>query len=86
MFGPNGVVSSLIGTLVIVLHGDRAELHLISASQVQSHAYRGLSAIICRSLYQDSSEEDCSSAVVVCAPAVVVPTAFEKMDLGPRVQ
>ena len=64
--------SSLIGTLVIVLHHDRAELQVINAAHVRLHAYNNLSVIICRSLCQDSQSEEEFSSPAVCAPAIVV--------------
>ena len=72
--GAKGVYASLIGTLVIILHKHKAELQLINYAHVRLNAYSDLSVIICRSLHQDSSEEEFSEQNLPahCAPAIVV--------------
>jgi hypothetical protein len=71
ILGTKGVYSSLIGTLVIILHKHRAELQLINAEHVRLNAYSNLPVIVCRSLYQDSQSEGEFSSPAHCAPAIV---------------
>ena len=80
--GAKGVYSSLIGTLVIILHKHRAELQLINAAHVRLNAYSNLSVIICRSLYQDSQSEGEFSSPAHCAPAIVVMSQIVQLN-GP---
>ncbi len=66
--GAKGVYSSLIGTLLIVLHTHKAELLSISGAHVRSHAYSDSRVIICRSLFQDSNSES-SCPRCACPPS-----------------
>ncbi len=72
--GAKGVYASLIDTLVIILHKHKAALQLINQAHVRLSAYSGLSVIVCRSLHQDSSEEEFfeQNLPAHCAPAIVV--------------
>ena len=65
------VYSSLIGTLVIVMHEHTAELHLINQAHVRFGKYHGLPIIIFRSLYQELKREEDYSSVAICAPSVL---------------
>ena len=81
--GAKGAYASLIGTLVIVLHQHRAELQLINSAHVRSHQYRNLSAIVCRSLFQESQSEEEFSSPANCAPAIMVMEPSGSWSPGP---
>ena len=72
-----GVYSSLIGTLVIVLHEHTAELQLITQSHVTLHEYSQLPIIICRSLYHEFKQEPASPSLMHCAPSETVDSMTE---------
>ncbi len=82
ILGTKGAYSSLIGTLVIILHKHKAELQLINAAHVRLNAYSQLPVIVCRSLYQDSENGDEFSSPTRCAPAIVVMSHIENKN-GP---
>ena len=70
--GPKGVYLSLIGTLVIIIHEDRAELRIIHKAHVLCNCFCNMSLILCHCLFAQIKGEQALPSLVNCAPSVVV--------------
>jgi hypothetical protein len=66
--GSGGVYPSLIGTLVIVIHDDHADLRIVNQAHVLLRSFSNMPIIICHCLYEELKGEDSVPSLVACAP------------------
>ena len=69
--GSRGVYSSLIGTLVVIIHDDHADLQIVLPSHVVLGSFCNVQIIICHCLYEELKSEESLLSVVSCALCII---------------